>query len=194
MDSSLIDLHGEIKVADTTITSINTSIEEASDLEEKSKAYEYYLNSIKRNGIPYELISNALPYLEDEVNSILSQMVDFNIKFETDGKNINTIIDYGNNGSWSLSLTSGMEKFIASLAIRVSLISLTNLPCPNFIAIDEGFGNLDPENINSMGLFFNYLKNYFSFMLIISHIDTMKDTTESLIEINKVGDYSLVNY
>lgn len=194
LDSSLIDLHGEIKVADTTITSINTSIEEASDLEEKSKAYEYYLNSIKRNGIPYELISNALPYLEDEVNSILSQMVDFNIKFETDGKNINTIIDYGNNGSWSLSLTSGMEKFIASLAIRVSLISLTNLPCPNFIAIDEGFGNLDPENINSMGLFFNYLKNYFSFMLIISHIDTMKDTTESLVEINKVGDYSLVNY
>jgi len=194
LDSSLIDLYGEIKVAETTITSINSSIEEAGNLEEKYKAYEYYLSSIKRNGIPYELISNALPYLEEEVNSILSQMVEFNIKFETDGKNINTIIDYGTSGSWSLNLTSGMEKFISSLAIRVSLISLTNLPCPNFIAIDEGFGNLDPENINSMSTLFNYLKNYFDFILIISHIDTMKDTTEDLIEINKIDDYSLVNY
>jgi exonuclease SbcC len=176
------------------MNSISSSIEEAGTLEEKYKAYEYYLTSIKRNGIPYELISNALPYLEEEVNSILSQMVEFNIKFETDGKNINTIIDYGTAGNWSLNLTSGMEKFISSLAIRVSLISLTNLPRPNFIAIDEGFGNLDPENINSMNTLFNYLKNYFDFILIISHIDTMKDTTEDLIEINKIGDYSLVNY
>jgi len=194
VDARLIDLYGKIKVAETTINSISSSIEEAGTLEEKYKAYEYYLTSIKRNGIPYELISNALPYLEEEVNSILSQMVEFNIKFETDGKNINTIIDYGTAGNWSLNLTSGMEKFISSLAIRVSLISLTNLPRPNFIAIDEGFGNLDPENINSMNTLFNYLKNYFDFILIISHIDTMKDTTEDLIEINKIGDYSLVNY
>ena len=47
-----------------------------------------------------------------------------------------------------LELTSGMEKFISSLAIRVALINVSNLPRPNFLAIDEGFGTLDSENLN----------------------------------------------
>ena len=35
-------------------------------LETEYKAYEYYLESVKRDGIPYELISKALPKIEAE--------------------------------------------------------------------------------------------------------------------------------
>ena len=86
------------------------------------------LNSIQRNGVPYELISNILPYIQEEVNTILSQIVDFSIEFSVDGKNINTLISYGDNKKWALELTSGMEKFISSLAIRVGLINVSNYP------------------------------------------------------------------
>ena len=177
-----------------SIESTHSSIEQAHDLEEKYKAYEYYLNSIQRNGVPYELISNILPYIQEEVNTILSQIVDFSIEFSVDGKNINTLISYGDNKKWALELTSGMEKFISSLAIRVGLINVSNLPRPNFLAIDEGFGNLDATNLNSIFMLFDYLKTEFDYVVVISHIDLMRDITDNLLEINKSAGLSKVVY
>ena len=183
-----------ISVANKTIESINSSVEQAHDLEEKYKAYEYYLNAIQRNGVPYELVSNILPYIQEEVNTILSQIVDFTLEFDVDGKNINTQISYGDDKKWPLELTSGMEKFISSLAIRVGLINVSNLPRPNFLAIDEGFGNLDTNNLNSIFMLFDYLKTEFEYIMVISHIDLMRDITDNLLEISKQQGLSKVLY
>jgi DNA repair exonuclease SbcCD ATPase subunit len=164
------------------------------ELELQFKAYEYYLQAIKRDGVPYQLISKALPQIEAEINNILTQIVDFTILLETDGKNINGYIVYDSSNYWPLELTSGMEKFISSLAIRASLINITSLPRPNFLAIDEGFGVLDSDNLNSMYLLFDYLKTQFNFILCISHIDAMRDVVDKLIEIKKENTYSQINY
>ncbi len=188
------DMYSDIKVYENKILTIKTSIKEAEELEKRYKAYEYYLNAIERDGIPYELISAVLPYIEDEVNNILSQIVDFKILFNVDGKKINTYISYTNDDFWSLELTSGMEKFISSLAIRVALVNISNLPRPNFLAIDEGFGNLDSQNINSMSNLFDYLKTQFDFMMVISHIDVMKDIMDDSIEIDTSNEFSRICY
>ena len=192
--TNLQETFSKLSVAKQAIESTHSSIEQAHDLEEKYKAYEYYLNSIQRNGVPYELISNILPYIQEEVNTILSQIVDFNIEFSVDGKNINTLISYGDNKKWALELTSGMEKFISSLAIRVGLINVSNLPRPNFLAIDEGFGNLDANNLNSIFMLFDYLKTEFDYVIVISHIDLMRDITDNLLEISKSAGLSKVVY
>ncbi len=189
----LLESHSSVNLWETKIKSINETIDKAHKLELKLKSYEYYLEAIQRDGIPYEIISEVLPYIQEEVNTILSQMVDFRIEFEVDGKNVLTNICY-DDSKWSLELTSGMEKFISSLAIRVALINVSNLPRPNFLAIDEGFGTLDSENLNSMESMFEYLKTEFSYIVIISHIESLKDITDDLIEINKKGDFSNVIY
>ena len=183
----------KVAVCENKIQTIKDSLERLQDLQDDYSAYEYYMEAVKRNGVPYELISRVLPVLENEVNSILSQIVEFNLKFEVDGKNINTYIDY-ETGRWPLEMTSGMEKFVSSLAIRTSLIGISNLPRPNFLAIDEGFGNLDSDNLNSMFMLFDYLKSTFDFILIISHLDSMRDVMDTLININKVDRFSKVTY
>ena len=91
-------------------------------------------------------------------------------------------------------MTSGMEKFVSSLAIRVALINVSNLPRPNFIAIDEGWGTMDSDNINSVYKLFEYLKNKYQFSLIISHIDAMRDFTDDLLEIRRDGNHSKINF
>tara|TARA_R100001015_G_C4632220_1_gene195510 strand:- start:844 stop:3984 length:3141 start_codon:yes stop_codon:yes gene_type:complete len=192
--NNLQEAFSKLSMVKQSIESTHSSIEQAHDLEEKYKAYEYYLNSIQRNGVPYELISNILPYIQEEVNTILSQIVDFSIEFSVDGKNINTLISYGDNKKWALELTSGMEKFISSLAIRVGLINVSNLPRPNFLAIDEGFGNLDANNLNSIFMLFDYLKTEFDYVIVISHIDLMRDITDNLLEISKSSGLSNVVY
>ena len=186
--------YSDIKVLKSEIKTINNQIKKAHTLETKLKAYEYYLDAIQRDGIPYEIISDTLPYIEEEINNILSQIVDFKLIFDVDGKNILTYIKYGDDNQWPLEMTSGMEKFISSLAIRVALINISSLPRPTFLAIDEGFGNLDTNNINSIAMLFDYLKLQFDFIMIISHIDIMRDMVDGTIEINRSNGLSNVIY
>jgi DNA repair exonuclease SbcCD ATPase subunit len=86
-----------------------------------------------------------------------------------------------------------MERFLSSLAIRLSLINITNLPKPNFIAIDEGLGVLDSSNLNSMFTLFTYMKSMFKFSLIISHIDVVRDMVDTILTIDKQGEMSYIN-
>ena len=184
----------ELKIAENQKKEIIKIIDEVQELENKHAAFKYYLEAIKRDGVPYELISKALPAITNEVNNILSQLVDFSMTFEMDGKNINNYIVYDNDNQWPLELSSGMEKFISSLAIRVGLINVSNLPRGNFLAIDEGWGTMDSDNINSVYNLFQYLKTQFQFTLIVSHIDSMRDAVDTLLEIKKEKGFSQVKF
>ena len=64
----------------------------------------------------------------------------------------------------------------------------------DLLAIDEGFGVLDSDNLNSMYMLFDYLKSQFSFIMCISHIDAMRDIVDKLIEIKKVSGYSEIDF
>ena len=192
-DKKLKEDEIEIKILENKKEEIIKIIDEVQELEEKHAAYKYYLEAVKRDGVPYELISKALPAIENEVNNILSQLVDFTMTFDMDGKNINNSIVYDADNTWPLDLSSGMERFISSLAIRVGLINVSNLPRGNFLAIDEGWGTMDSENLNSVYNLFQYLKSQFQFTLIVSHIDSMRDAVDTLLEIKKEDGYSSVS-
>jgi len=190
----ITEIRGDIKVHNGVIDDVNESISELKDMESKYDGYEYYLKCVKRDGIPYKLISDILPKIEDEINNILSSIVEFKILLDTDGKNINSYIAYGNTEYWPLELTSGMEKFISSVAIRSALINVSNLPRPNFITIDEGFSSLDSSNFNSLHLLFDYLKTQFEFIVTISHIDKTRDMVDHIIDIEKKNGFSSIQY
>ena len=192
-NKTLLKLNGEVSSLKSNKEQIEERIQEVKDLEEQNKLYDFYLNALGKDGIPYELIEKALPMIEGEVNNILGQIVEFGMQLEMDGKNINAQLVYGNQ-SWSLEMCSGMERFISGLAIRVALINVCNLPRPNFLVIDEGFGTLDSENLQSLFMLFSYLKTQFDFVMIISHIDSMRDVVDNIVEIKKVEGRSFVKY
>jgi exonuclease SbcC len=194
IETELINTSSQIKVYDNTIKTAKDSINRLSLLEQDYKVYELYIKATNRNGVPYDLISNILPQIENEVNDILSYLAEFRIALETDGKSINIYIIYDNDKIWALELASGMEKFISAIAIRNALINYSNLPRPNFIAIDEGFGVLDSENMSSLYTLFQFLKSQYQFILVISHIDSLKDMAEKQIEISKIEGFSKVNF
>jgi DNA repair exonuclease SbcCD ATPase subunit len=201
------EIEGEIKKVTKDIAGVNGSISSISsfiegikgkmndvkDLEEKNRLYTYYLDAVKRDGIPYELISKALPVIENEVNNILSQVVDFSVVMDVDGKSINAKIVYDDQ-EWPLEMCSGMEKFVSGLAIRVALINVCNLPRPNFLVIDEGFGTLDSDNLSSLFMMMQYLKSQFDFIWVISHLEQMRDIVDGLIEIKKENGFSKIDF
>jgi len=189
---SIKSKHGDIEVAKTKKKNAIEQIEKYKQLETEYKAYEYYLGAVGRNGVSYELVKIALPKIENEINNVLNQVVEFNMVLQTDGKNINGYIIYDEDNFWPLELTSGMERFISSLAIRVALINVSALPRPNFIAIDEGWGSLDQNHMSSVSNLFEYFRTKFEFSIIISHVDTMRDMVDNLIEVNKINNFSQI--
>ena len=192
IQSEIKNNYGAIEVAKTQKAAAIQQLERYQQLETEYKAYGYYLESVKRDGIPYELITKALPKIEAEINNVLNQIVEFNMVLNTDGKNINGYIIYDEDNFWPLELTSGMERFISSLAIRIALINVSALPRPNFIAIDEGWGSLDADHISSVVNLFDYFRTKFDFSIIISHVDSMRDMVDNLIEVNKTAGFSKI--
>ena len=192
-EADILVLNGSVSSLKNQKKTIEDRIEEVEKLEEQFGLYEYYLNSLGKDGVSYELISKALPMIEGEVNNILGQIVEFGLQLEMDGKSINANIVYDDQ-KWSLEMCSGMERFISGLAIRIALINVCNLPRPNFLVIDEGFGTLDNENLTSLYMLFAYLKTQFDFVMIISHIDSMRDVVDSLMEIKKVNGFSSIKF
>ena len=189
----MLRLMSEVGATKTYIDNMIAKMDEVKELESKNQLYEFYLDAVKKDGVPYELISKALPAIENEVNNILGQVVDFSISMDTDGKNINARIVYEDQ-EWALEMCSGMEKFISGLAIRVALINICNLPRPNFLVIDEGFGTLDADNLSSLFMMMQYLKTQFDFIWVISHLEQMRDIVDGLIEIKKVDGFSKINF
>ena len=186
-------LNGSISSISSFIEGIKAKMNDVKELEEKNRLYTYYLDAVKRDGIPYELISKALPVIENEVNNILAQVVDFGVTMEMDGKSINAKIVYEDQ-EWPLEMCSGMEKFVSGLAIRVALINVCNLPRPNFLVIDEGFGTLDSDNLSSLFMMMQYLKTQFDFIWVISHLEQMRDIVDGLIEIRKENGFSKIDF
>ena len=194
VDDEKLSINSIVSKAKQEKEGIEGRIAQIKKLEETNKLYDYYLDAVKRDGISYELISRTLPAIEGEINNILGQIVDFSMNLQMDGKNVNAYINYGDNRKWPLEMCSGMEKFVSGLAIRVALINICNLPRPNFLVIDEGFGTLDSENLQSLFMAFAYLKTQFEFVIVISHIDSMRDVVDSLLEIKKDNGFSSVKF
>lgn len=193
IEQTLRVIHGNISSLETKKKELVDRLKEAEQLEATYEAYNHYLAAIGRNGVPYELMSKAIPQIEAEINGILTQIVDFTVSLEVDEKNINGKLTYDYDKVWPLENSSGMERFVTSLAIRVALLKASNLPKSNFLIIDEGFGVLDTEHLHSMQTLFNILKTHFDFILIVSHLDTARDMVDNLIEIRKEDGYSQIS-
>lgn len=186
-------LFGEVQTLKSKYETIQEKLEKYLEYIKKNRIYELYLTAISREGVPYRILESILPVIEYEANQILSSLVDFTVRLEaTDDKYIHAYIVYDDHRSWPVELTSGMERFILSLAFRTSLSDITTLPKANFLAIDEGFGVLDAENLQSMSNLFAYLKKQYDFLLCVSHIEVMKDMVDHQIKIEKTNGFSQI--
>ena len=95
-------------------------------------------------------------------------------------------INYGDSKR-IIECCSGMEKMMSAMAIRVALINVSNLPKPDMLIIDEGFGSLDSGNVEACNRFLESLKKWFRIILVISHVDAVKDGVDNVLEIRREG-------
>lgn len=157
--------------------------------------YSVYRDALKL--VPMVLISKVQPVIERKVNDLLSTITDFSVKFAMEDNKIDIYLDRAVYAGEPILInnSSGFERFISSLAIRIALLEISQLPSPNFIAIDEGWSCFDNENIANMDVILGHLGQKFDFILTISHLQVIRQHCDIQITLRRTdAGFSLVNY
>jgi len=166
--------------------------EDLQNLREEYEAYDLYMRCMHPNGISYDIIKKRLPVINEEIAKILANVVDFEIFFEEDGNRMNIFIKHPKYGGRPLEMASGAEKSIAAMAIRLALLNVSTLPKPDLFILDEPGTSLDEENMEGFVRILDLVKSYFSTVLLISHLDSLKDSVDKQIVIETKNGFAHV--
>lgn len=187
------------------LNQINTLKKEIGESEEKFKfldneieLHKELVNAFSKDGIQAIIIENSIPEIENYANNLLTQMTEgrMNIKFSTikanrSNDNISETLDIyisDELGTRNYEMYSGGEAFRVNFAIRLALSKMlakragTKLKT---LVIDEGFGTQDSKGIAKLIEAINIVKKDFEKILIITHINDLKEAFPDRIEVYK---------
>ena len=184
-----------------------SSLKKGSSALLKEKAiYEELSLIFGKNGIPAMLIETAIPQLEIDANDLLSRLSDMqlSVKFEFIQGKIDhasgiareeLMIKVGDElGTRPYELFSGGEAFRIDFAIRIALSKLlarrSGTPLP-ILFIDEGFGSQDSIGQERIIEAIQAIQDQFEKIIVITHIDQLKEAFPYRIEVFKTLNGSL---
>ena len=171
-------------------------------LEEQS-IYDDLVRAFGRKGIQALIIESALPDMEEEANRLLARMTDnrMHLKLESqssyrskEGVQETLEIRIADElGTRSYETFSGGEAFRINLALRIALSKMlarrAGAPLPTLF-IDEGFGTQDPGGRDKIVEAINAIQDDFERIIIITHIEELKEQFPARIEVTKTPNGS----
>ncbi len=184
----ILQISQRIGAIGSEVSRLKLDIARIEKLQSEWKVYETIIGATGKDGIPLQIIASQLPRINSEIVKVLQGVANFNIELAADEESgdLEIFIDYGDSRR-PIELGSGMEKMISSLAIRTALIEVSAIPKPDIFIIDEGFGALDDTNLEACARLLISLKRNFKNILVISHVDSIKDIVDNIIEVSHDG-------
>lgn len=194
-DAQKIEVAAQLGKLQASIEKLDQEKKTRDLLLQSVRMHELIANAFSKKGIPLLVIKSQLPLINMEVSKILQGIVDFTIELESDEEtdSLEIYINYGDSRR-IIELCSGMEKTISSIALRVAMINISSLPKSDFFIIDEGFGTLDSAGVESCSRFLISLKKYFKTVIVITHVDGIKDSADHILEITKSEKDSRIEF
>ena len=165
---------------------------ELNNLREEFTAYDLFMTCMHANGIAYDIIKKKLPVINVEIAKILANVVEFEVFFEADDKNLKIFIKHLNHEPRPIEMGSGAEKTLTAMAIRLAMLSVSSLPKSDIFILDEPGTALDAENMEGFVAILDIIKAYFKTVILISHLDSLKDCVDRQITIDKQEGYAFV--
>ena len=195
LNNQISNLKSVIKNNKINIGDNNEKIKKIKTEEEIGKIFKSYLIAYGKNGISKIILRNTIPYINSELNRLLSDSALFTMQLKINDRNELEFWMEDNDTSVEklLSSGSGYERTIASLALRAVLAKVCSLPKPNVVCFDEVFGKVSDENLELVGNFFVKIKDYFEKIFVITHNSLVKEWCDNTVTVKKVNNVSKIN-
>jgi exonuclease SbcC len=163
--------------------------------------------ALGKDGVPALLIEQALPQIETKANELLDRLSGgvMSVRFQTQSaykdkrrdelKETLDILISDSAGTRDYELYSGGEAFRVNFAIRLALsevLAQRSGARLQTLVIDEGFGSQDALGRQRLVEAINAVSPYFAKILVITHIEELKDSFPTHIEVEKTERGSIV--
>ncbi len=171
---------------------------------EEKGIYEELRLAVGKKGVPAMIIEAAVPEIEDEANALLTRITSgrMHVRFDTQretvkGDTVETLeIKIADElGTRPYENYSGGEQFRVNFAIRIALSKLLARRAGaqlQTLVIDEGFGALDSTGRDKLVEAINAVQDDFQRILVITHLDELKDAFPARIEVTKTPNGSQI--
>ena len=160
-----------------------------------------------KDGIPALLIEQSLPEIEETTNELLSRLSNgrMSFRFETqreykdnkreDMKETLDLIISDGLGKRDYEMFSGGEAFRVNFSIRLALSKMLARRAGarlQTLVIDEGFGSQDAQGRQRLVEAISTVRDDFAKILVITHLEELKDAFSTRIEVTKTDKGSQV--
>jgi exonuclease SbcC len=166
--------------------------------------FEELREAFGKRGVPAMIIEAAVPEIENKANELLQRMTAgrMNVRFETQRETqageVRETLDIKISdelGTRPYENYSGGEQFRVNFAIRIALSQLLARRAGaqlQTLIVDEGFGSQDAQGREKLVSAINSIADDFRLILVITHIDELKDAFPAQITVTKTGEGSVV--
>lgn len=183
---------------------LDTLNDEAGDLLAGIRIQEHLASAFGRDGVPAMILNGVVAELDQVVNDVLTRLSNgsLGVRVETQkekksGGVTDTLEVIVSDGTVDrpYATFSGGERFKIDLALRVGLAKLLSRRSGTPIrtlAIDEGWGTLDPDGIQAMVECLHALSEDFDCLITISHVPAVYEAFASRFVVTKTAHGSIV--
>ena len=192
-EQKIMKLHQKHGSLQEKLKFTEAQLKEKEELEQSFAAYHLLMTCCHPNGVSYEIIKNRLPYINEEIAKILANIVEFEVFITNNEDKLDIFIKHPKHDARPLEMGSGAEKTIASMAIRLAFLTVSSLPKSDLFILDEPGTALDEENMEGFVRILDMIKGYFKTVILISHLDSLKDCVDIQINIERREGFAHVN-
>ncbi len=196
--STLGALEQRLNQIDALEKQMTELVQQLNHSQHQQQLYKELTRAFGKNGIQALIIENVLPELETETNQLLARLSgsQLHVQFITQraSKNARKLIDTLDiliadaRGTRPYETYSGGEAYRVNFAIRLALSRLLarrSGAALQTLIIDEGFGTQDQEGRDRLVQSINAVSDDFACILVITHIQELKEAFQSRIEVEK---------
>jgi len=160
-----------------------------------------------KDGVPALLIEQALPEIQETTNELLSRLTNGRMSFsfmtqreykDTRREDLKETLDMvisDSVGARDYEMFSGGEAFRVNFSIRLALSQVLARRAGarlQTLVIDEGFGSQDAQGRQRLVEAINLVRDDFKKILVITHLEELKDAFPTRIEVEKTPQGSQI--
>lgn len=138
----------------------------------------------------------VIPLIQSHINSFLGLIDNINLEIIYTNKTFQYIV-HDRNNTPNLSMTSGYQRFIIGLALRIAFAKIgavgQNI---KHLFIDEGFVACDIYNLDKVNMILKAIYTYggYDSIMLMSHLDTIRSAADICIDIKRICDNNSCEY
>lgn len=188
-DEKSNEYNNQYKIKLDLESKLENILKQISDFENQKKEIDILITEIDYLDIKKQVISDYIIYLLNNLKPSIEYLASSYFAIITDNKYSQITIDDDYNimiDQKSIDLYSWWERDLANLCLRLSLwqsITNKNWNSINFLILDEVLASQDKERQQNILINLKKLENKFSQIILISHLEEIKDLASNLIEV-----------